>query len=146
MAVRTGVHDNGRLMAIFLEEMYAPGELDELSVAAAIDAATEEWKQKKEQWPAVTVCDRLDEAFEAINARGVIAIPNAGYFQSDGYDDFREAYLEHLKKSEVVGDCFYHGQDLERAVFGGGLYLAFGPTDPTDELAGGSLVGNVVRE
>lgn len=34
-------------MAIFLEEMYAPGELDESSVAAAIDAATQEWEQEK---------------------------------------------------------------------------------------------------
>ena len=146
VAVRTGVHDNGRLMAIFREEMYAPGEFDESSVAAAIEAARKEWEQEKEQWPEVTDCDRLDEAFEAINTRGIIAIQNAGYTQSDGYHDFREAYARHPKKSEVLGYCFYHGQDLERAVRGGGLYLAFGPTDPTDELAGGSLVGNVVRE
>jgi hypothetical protein len=146
VVVRTGVHDNGRLMAIFREEMYAPGEFDESSVAAAIEAARKEWEQEKEQWPEVTDCDRLDEAFEAINTRGIIAIQNAGYTQSDGYHDFREAYARHPKKSEVLGYCFYHGQDLERAVRGGGLYLAFGPTDPTDEQARGLLVGNVVRD
>lgn len=144
--VRSGFYDKDRLMPIFLEEMYEPGELDEASVAAAIDAATEEWNQEKKQWPAVTDCDRLDNAFAAINKRGVIALQNAGYTQSDGHDDFRAAYGQHPNKSEVIGYCFYHGQDLERAVRGGGLYLAFGPTDPAAEDTQGPQVGTIVRE
>jgi hypothetical protein len=120
--------------------------LDVASVAAAIDAATEEWNNEKKQWPAVTDCDRLDKAFAAINNRGVITLQNAGYTQSDGYDDFREAYDHHANKSNVIGYCFYHGQDLERAVRGGGLFLAFGPTDPAAEETQGPHVGNIVRE
>jgi hypothetical protein len=144
--VRTGFYDKSRLMVIFLEEMYAPGELDSAPVSAAIDAETKKWTDEKKQWPAVTDCDRLDKAFAAINKRGVIAIQNAGNTQSDGYDDFRDAYDRHPKKSSVIGYCFYHGQDLERAVRGGGLFLAFGPTDPSFEETQGPLIGEIVRE
>lgn len=144
--VRSGFYSRDHLMQIVLEEMYEPGELDEASVAAAIDTATQDWNNEKEQWPAVTDCDRLDSAFAAINKRGVIALQNAGVTQSDGHDDFRQAFDKHATKSEVLGYCFYHGQDLDRAVRGGGLYLAFGPTDPDDEETHGPMIGNIVRE
>jgi hypothetical protein len=40
----------------------------------------------------------------------------------------------------------YHGKDLERAVRGGGLYVAFGPVDPGEEETKGPEIGNIVRE
>lgn len=144
--VRSGFYDKARLSQVFLEEMYEPGELDDADVSAAIDAATQEWEAEKKQWPAVTDCDRLDRAFAAINNRGVIALQNAGYTQSDGYQDFREAYENHPSKSEIIGYCFYHGQDVERAVRGCGLFFAFGPTDPASEETEGPQIGNIVRE
>lgn len=144
--VQSGFYNKDRIMVIFLEEMYAPGELDEAQVASAIDDAMEKWNHEKQQWPAVTDCDRLDKAFEAINRRGIIGLQNAGHTQSDGYDDFRMTLDKHPKKAEVIGYCFYHGQDLSRAVDGGGLYLAFGPTDPAAEEKQGPMVGNIVRE
>src|SRR6185295_1242458 len=88
----------------------------------------------------------LDTAFAAINKRGVIAMHNAGYTQSDGYDDFREAYSQHPNQRSILGYCFYHEQDIQRAVRGGGLYLAFGPVDPDDEETKGREVGNIIRE
>lgn len=144
--VRSGFYDKARLSQIFLEEMYEPGELDDADVSTAIDAATEEWEAEKKQWPAITDCDRIDKAFAAINKRGVIALQNAGDSQSDGYDDFRESYENHSNKSDVIGYCFYHGQDLERAVRGGGLFFAFGPTDSASEETEGVRIGNLVRE
>lgn len=144
--VRSGFYDKRRLLTIFLEEMYAPGELGKAAVTSAIDQATKEWNREKKSWPDVTDCDRLDTAFEKLSKRGVIVLQNAGYTQSDGYEDFQSAYRRHRRKSLVIGYCFYHGQDLERAVRGGGLYVAFGPVDPDDEETGGPKVGEVVRE
>jgi hypothetical protein len=144
--VRAGFYDKQRLLAIFLEEMYAPGELDKTTVTTAIDTATKEWNKEKKTWPTVTDCDRLEKAFAKLRKHGVISLQNAGYTQSDGYDDVQAAYRRHPRKSSVVGYCFYHGQDLERAVRGGGLYLAYGPVDPNDEETEGPKVGHLIRE
>ena len=39
--VRTGFHDKDRLIEIFCEEMYAPGELDPAEVSVAIEEEPE---------------------------------------------------------------------------------------------------------
>ena len=82
--VRSGFYIKDELMPIFCEEMYAPGELIPEEVSAALDSEFAKLAAEQHSWPAVTDCDRLDEAFLAINSRGVIALQNAGYTQSDG--------------------------------------------------------------
>jgi hypothetical protein len=83
-------------------------------------------KAKAEQaWPARTDCDRLDKAFATLQSLGVIAVQHAGMTISEGITEVSEVL--HLRGSEgVIGYCFYHGQDLERAVAGNGLMIAFG--------------------
>jgi hypothetical protein len=144
--VRGGFDDRARIIEMLCEEMYAPGELDEAEVVAAVDAAFASLARDKASWPAITDCDQLDKAFAALNARGVIALQNAGYTQSDGYDDVRQSYDERSDRDRVIGYCFYHGQDLERAVHGEGLYLAFGPIDARNEATEGPLVGAIIVE
>jgi hypothetical protein len=144
--VRGGFEERARIIEILCEEMYAPGELDEADVIAAVDAAFTALAQDKATWPATTDCDRLDGVFAALNARGIIALQNAGYTQSDGYDDIRESYRGHSDRDTVIGYCFYHGQDLERAVQGEGLYLAFGPMDAKKEETEGPRIGAVIVE
>lgn len=46
----------------------------------------------------------------------------------------------------MIGYRYCHGQDLERAVKGDGLYLSFGPVDPADGQTIGIDVGNIIRE
>jgi hypothetical protein len=144
--VRGGFETRERIIEIFCGEMYAPGELDPAEVEAAVDSAIAAHKAEQTTWPAVTDCDRLDGVFDALNPRGVLALQNAGYTQSDGYHDFREAYHASPDAERVIGYCFYHGQDLERAVQGGGLYLAFGPVDPQGEATTGPRIGSIVVE
>jgi hypothetical protein len=112
---------------------------------AILEANTRRAEDMK-QWPEVTDVDRLDRAFSAIARRGVIAMQDAGFTQSDGYDDFLSAYERHPNASAVVGYCFYTRQDLEGAIQGRGLYLAFGPSDPKDEATVGVEVGRVIAE
>ncbi|MEM9540723.1 MAG: hypothetical protein AAGA60_14615 [Cyanobacteria bacterium P01_E01_bin.42] len=144
--VRSGFYDKGYLMNIFCEEMYAPGELETKDVSTALDVEFVKWETEKQTWPDITDCDRLDAAFTAMNERGIIALQNSGYTQNDGYDDFWEDYENHPDKSSVLGYCFYHGQDLDRAVRGRGLFLAFGPVHPEDEENKGLEIGNIVCE
>ena len=144
--VRGSFEERARIIEILCEEMYEPGELDEAEVVAAVDAAFAALAQDKATWPTTTDCDRLDGAFAALNARGIIALQNAGYTQSDGYDDVRQSYHAHSDRDAVIGYCFYHGQDLERAVHGEGLYLAFGPMDAKKEETEGPRIGAMIVE
>jgi len=51
---------------------------------------------------------------------------------SDGQEDVGQALRERGRPG-IKGYCFYHGQDLERAVNGEGLFLAFGDLDAIAE-------------
>ena len=100
------------------------------------------------RWPAVTDCDRLDQAFDALEAAGVVTLQNAGYTMSDGLSDVSAEYLDRGRPAGVRGWCFYHGQDLERAVLGGGLLLAFGTfadEAPEHRAAVGQLVKDTLE-
>ncbi len=125
-------------------------DLHELSGAAAdeacahIAASFEALRQEQETWPPTTDCDRLDAVFEALGQRGIIALQNAGYTQKDGYDDACSIYHESDDPTSLIGYCFYHGQDIEGAIKGGGLYLAFGPMDPEGELTEGVMIGRII--
>ncbi len=144
--VRSGFYENEQIIEILCEQMYEPGELDPGEVDAAINFELEKLAAEKKTWPAVTDYDRLNAAFDRLSNCGIIALHNAGYTQSDGHDDFVAEYSSHEDKSSVVGYCFYHRQDLERAVRGGGLFVAFGPVHPNDEATKGPLVGKIIRD
>jgi hypothetical protein len=74
-------------------------------------------------WTEPTVNDRITEAFADLEDRGIVALEDAGYTVSDGWEDAREAAEE---LDEARGAVFFHGQDVERGVRGEGLTLAFG--------------------
>ena len=82
-------------------------------------------------WESQTDCDRLDAAFEALFERGVLALQNAGDTMSDGLDDVSEE-LGRQDVGAFWGYCFYHGQDVERAIASGELWIAFGDSSPDD--------------
>jgi hypothetical protein len=144
LMVRTGFYDRDQLIEIFCRERYAPGDLDEAEVTAAVDASVAALRVEQASWAHPTDCDRLDAAFAAMRAAGVVALQNAGFTQSDGYDDVRDVVRLTTDPARLVGYCFYHGQDLERAVEGRDLYLAFGPLDPKLEQSAGLAVGHTI--
>lgn len=142
--VRSGFESRDRVIEIFREEMYAEGDLELDEIIAAVDPAIQRHEQSKAEWPVVTDCDRLDRAFAALSAQGVICLQNAGNTQSDGFEDFKEALRIHPSPKSIRGYCFYHWQDTERAVEGDGLFLAFGPSDPKREEIEGPSVGRMI--
>ena len=144
--VRSAFWDADRIREIMREELYAPSDLDENAVSDAIASLISQWQSDQTGWADVTDCDRLDQAFVKLNERGVIAMHNAGMTQSDGHDDFREIYENHPNKNELLGYCYYHGQDLERVVRGGPLFFSFGPCDPKLEETEGPKIGQLIAE
>lgn len=76
----------------------------------------------------------VSAAFAELRRRGILALRNAGYTQSDGWSDI----AEHRHRAEQAGErprggVFYHGQDAARAREGGPLYLAFGAFGTFDD-------------
>lgn len=124
---------------------HSVGELDEQIDAEAADDddidvdrvkayAAKELKKKRAAeagWTPQTDCDRLDKAFDRLKARGICAIhfPASGYTMEHGHAAVEEV-MEAAEDSQhrVVGFCFYHGQDIDRALGDEGLLLAFGST------------------
>src|SRR5882757_6037581 len=96
--VRGGFNRRDEIVSIVCEEMYAPGELDQQEIEASVDSEFAALEEEKARWPAVTDCEKLDAVFQALNQRGLIALQNAGYTQSDGYDDVRATYQSHFDK------------------------------------------------
>ena len=118
-------------------------DVDDDKVRSTVAPEFEKKALAEAGWPQVTDCDRLDEAFGSLNDRGIIALQNAGYTMSDGLSDVGEE-LACRDRSEVKGYCFYHGQNLERAMAGDGLWLAFCDLEGSDE--GKRAVASLVVE
>lgn len=79
--------------------------------------------EEEVRWSEPTTNDRIRRAFEELTERGILALENAGYTLSDGWADARAA--AEMSYVPPRGTTFFHGQDVERAVRGGGLMLAF---------------------
>ncbi len=109
-------------------------DANETLVRSSVAKELAKKREEEKTWPEVTDCDRLDQAFEAMNLRGIIALQNTGQTMSDGLEDVAEA-LEECEEGGAYGYCFYHGQDLERALEGGGLFLAFGDLNNEEEAS-----------
>jgi hypothetical protein len=108
----------------------------------------EQHQKEQATFPEVTDCDRLDAAFADLEQQGVLTAQNAGYTQSDGFDDISERYAGLSKKQQktFVGFVFFHGQDLERVLESRKLLLAFGAGngDSKQDIKAGKLVQKVL--
>ena len=70
---------------------------------------------------------KVDKVFRELSGSGLLALQDAGYTQSDGYEDCAEKLhaMSDTQKSLIIGVCFYTRQDLERARKVSALLLAF---------------------
>ena len=126
-------------------EMLEDSDEDDADKQMLEEFAESEFQAKREAeaaWPPVTDCTRLDAAFDALNGMGVIALHYAGYTLSDGISDVSEVLAE-SDREKVKGYCFYHEQDVERALNGHGLTLAYG--DIAETAMGTRAIGELVK-
>jgi hypothetical protein len=119
---------------------YSPDEVDEMIddileadadedfLRAAILPEFEKKSQEEKHWPKETDCDRLNNVFQALETQRILALHNPGYTMSDGH---QEAYEIRQDRGgdKYIGYCFYHEQDVERALAGDGLMIAFDHVD-----------------
>ncbi|MFP2924750.1 DUF6891 domain-containing protein [Pyxidicoccus sp. 3LG] len=83
-------------------------------------------------WTQPTLNDAITRAFEELEGKGIIAMEDAGGSLSDGWAEVTRAAKDSAPPAR--GATFFHGQDVERAVMGQGLMLAFGAFDTYFQL------------
>ncbi len=134
---------------------YSPEEVDlmiddileeDAHEAMLRDAVAPEFTKKEEEektWPQVTDCDRLNAVFAALDKRRVLCLHNSGFERSDGHTEAFGVLFEQ-PKDRYFGYCFYHGQDVEGAMEGQGLMLAFNHVN--DDVPDKLKVGLALKE
>jgi len=104
-------------------------QVDEELVELLVLSEFERKFKAEETWPPETACNRLTRAFEELTARGILSLENAGYTISDGWHEWDQAISRDwapVGAHRVLrGGCFYHAQDLQRAVSGQGLFITY---------------------
>lgn len=103
--------------------------------------------EAQRDWPEVTDCDKLNRVFASLDKSGICAQANAGYTMSDGHEDIGQV-VGNSPPDTYHGFCFYHGQDVERAIDGQGIMLAFGDLrdDPVRGEKVGQRIAGLLRE
>lgn len=79
-------------------------------------------------WTGVSTNDRIDAAFEVLSQRGIFSAQNFTCCSSCGHGEAAGI----MGETKARGYVFYHQQDTERGVVGGGLMLAYGAHDGED--------------
>ena len=147
--VRMGFHSGEEIKETTIEEVEGNGFDDEISekwVNSEVDAEFKKLKAESEKWEHPTYTERLAKAFNELCKMKIIALHNAGYTTSDGEGEVVEVEVELNEKGiESEGYCFYHEQDLMRAIEGDSLLIAYQKVDNEDKKVT-IHVGNIVVE
>lgn len=77
-------------------------------------------------WPVPTDCDRLDRAFASLQRAGIVARQHFSCCGTCGALEIGDEMEAARAQGPVRGYTFFHVQDTEYAVQGGGLHLAYG--------------------
>ncbi|MCS4224567.1 DUF6891 domain-containing protein [Sphingobacterium sp. BIGb0165] len=121
-------HKRDILEAVWTAGFEDEDQLDEAWLKHIITLLYNAHQEESIEWKKPNDVDRLAKIFDELNQDKIIALHKAGYTKQDGYSDVRE--VVHLLKTQNIaplGYCFYHMQDLERAISPSSknLFLAF---------------------
>lgn len=147
--IRSGFHSVDDVKDYIMEEIEDNGVEDEVTQEWAyeqISIVYEELKSESISWETKTQTNRLIDAFDELAENKIIALHYPGYTKDDGEFEVSEverALRDNNEKS--VGYCFYHGQDLERAVRGEGMYISFQKIDNVSDVISKEVAVKVVE-
>lgn len=152
--IRMGFFSDEEIMDNILEEVEDNGFEDEISeewIENAVETEFEKLRVESRSWESPTQTEKLIAAFDELCVLNIIALHNAGYTTSDGEAEVVEVEIE-LRENDVQSDgyCFYHQQDLERALDPEtpNLMIAFQKINNSNDevtIGVGKLVAEVLR-
>jgi hypothetical protein len=141
---KSGFYDKEDIF-IHVEEYLYEIPADTNWIKQQIDMTYSSQLKEQASWPAITDFDKLANAFDQLNLKGIIAIHNAGITAEDGEDDSRDIYDSLLLKGiKAKGFCYYHWQDVERVEDDGHLYIGFGDFNDNEKEA--LKIGKQIKE
>lgn len=147
--VRSGFYNLEDIQASIVEEIEDNGFEDEISEDWAheqINLVYQELLKESENWETNNQTERLIAAFDELADAKIIALHYPGYTTDDGeyeVEEVERALIDNNEKSN--GYCFYHGQDLERAVRGEGLYISFQKINNESDAVSKEIAKKVVE-
>ncbi len=134
---RAGLYDEANIVEAMEEiievELGEPDPALLAEFAAKAKAGLEAQAAIEAKWKKRTPNDAIDDAFEDLNARGIIAEQALGSTSQEGSWKIYNLGLQ--RGGAFRGQVFYHRQDLESAMAGEGLYLNFDTFHVEDESA-----------
>ncbi|NUT48379.1 MAG: hypothetical protein HOV94_13870 [Saccharothrix sp.] len=95
--------------------------LTPVAARAVVERVWRERSAEQEGWPASTEVDRLFGVFDALDRDGIVARADFTCCQTCGHAEIGDEAGEGAR-----GYVFFHRQDTESAVEGGGVWLAYG--------------------
>jgi len=136
--VRMGFISISEVKENIIEEVEDNGFENEISENWILKAVDSEYKKlisERSKWKKPTDTEKLIQAFDQLWKTNIIALHNAGYTTSDGEYEVIEIDNQ-LRENQLFsnGYCFYHEQDLARAIDPDepSLYIAFQKVDNSD--------------
>lgn len=137
-ALVEGIYNVEEIFWLALEATDAGDEAYENELRAAVEMAFSRRLAEIATWNEPTDCDRLSDAFRALERQGLVAMQDAGLDMEES--SFRAVWLEctrdELGGPKVRGRCFFTANDRWRAMSGEGLSLAYWSTEkaPTEKV------------
>lgn len=132
-----GFENAEELVESISEMFYDEDDFDENWLRSEIEIRLLKHKTESLAWQKPTDFEKLVNAFDELNKERIVSLHKAGYTRQDGQDDCKEI-IEELDKIGISakGYCFYHTQDLERAIGEERmLFIGFDSFNGEDELA-----------
>ena len=135
-----------------LADEHLEDSVTEAWINAVVDQKVTLQLQESKSWDSPTDPDKLALAFNDLSRSKIIALHLAGYTNSEGERDIIEIE-QNLRTKGIKSDgyCFYHEQDLQRAVDPQqrNLMIAFQKVDNSDDyvtIAIGLIVSDKLRK
>ncbi len=131
--ILSGFYREDEILEI-IEEQFIDEDISLDSIEKIISLKYSEKIAIEKKWSKYTDFDRLKECFNDLAKEKIIAIHNAGYTLNEGIEDsFQVFYYLQDKELKPEGFCFYHFQDIDRAIEFNSLVLAFGDFENSEE-------------
>lgn len=110
--------ENGEDLLESISDMFYDEEaFDTDWLKKEIEIRLKKHKTESHTWEKPTDFEKLVNSFDELNKEGIVSLHKAGYTRQDGESDCSEI-IEELKAIGIrpKGYCYYHTQDLERAI------------------------------
>lgn len=134
--VAAGFDTPEQIVALTIEQNANQVDTNELKlfIEKTVKYMLDEHLAAQQNWPAVTDCDRLDQAFHSLQSEGIFCSQNVRTNGSCGLILVKSEIEEQQKAGRIYdGYAIYYALDTDFATQGRGLNLSFDSTHEDEE-------------